>query len=244
MPERFVLVHGSWHGGWAWDAVRERLDTAGHRTLAPTLAGHGAGAARAGVHHADCVDSVVAAIEEADLEEITLVGHSFGGSIIAKVAERIPERLARLIFFTAFVLASGESIVDRLPAAQVAEFDARARESDDNTVPCPWEVFRDFFMQDADSDHARAVWSRLAPQPYATWTDKLDLDRFYALDLPRAYVACRDDLALDPGAWHPTMSSRLGDFTLVEIDGSHEAMFTRPADVADAFLEVSGSRRP
>jgi hypothetical protein len=94
-------------------------------------------------------------------------------------------------------------------------------------------------MQDAAEAEARAVWSRLAPQPYATWTDRLDLERFYALDLPRAYVACRDDLALDPGAWHPAMSSRLGDFRLLEIAGSHEAMFTRPDDVAGALAAAA-----
>jgi pimeloyl-ACP methyl ester carboxylesterase len=236
MAERFVLVHGSFHGGWAWDRVRGDLEAAGHSTLAPTLAGHGPGAHRAGVRHADCVDSVVAAIEDAGLEGITLVGHSFGGSVIAKVAERIPERIVRLVFFTAFVLASGESIVDHLPAEQVADFSAQARASTDHTVACPWEVWRDFFMQDADEEYAREIWSRLAPQPYATWTDKLDLERFYALDTPRAYVACRDDRALDPGAWHPGMSSRLGEFALTEIAGSHEAMFTRPQAVATALM--------
>ncbi|MYW92983.1 alpha/beta hydrolase [Amycolatopsis rubida] len=38
-----VLVHGSWHGGWAWDGVRPHLDADGCRTLAPTLPGQGCG---------------------------------------------------------------------------------------------------------------------------------------------------------------------------------------------------------
>jgi hypothetical protein len=37
MSATFVLVHGSWHGGWAWDGVRVHLERAGHRTFAPML---------------------------------------------------------------------------------------------------------------------------------------------------------------------------------------------------------------
>lgn len=234
MSATFVLVHGSWHGGWAWDGVRAHLEEAGHRTFAPTLAG-AAGQPRAGVRHADCVDSVVSLVEESDLRGITLVGHSFGGSVISKVAERVPERIDRLVFFTAFVLEDGQSICDNLPSEQIAEFEQSAAESPDSSVACPWEIFRDAFMQDADEADARAVWTRLTPQPYATWTDKLDLKRFYELDIPKTYIACRDDMALDPGAWHPGMSSRLGRFQLLEMDGSHEVMFVNPAGVAECF---------
>jgi pimeloyl-ACP methyl ester carboxylesterase len=241
MSETFVLVHGSWHGGWAWDGARARLEHEGHRTLAPTLAGHGSGAQRAGIRHADCVDSVVDAIETAKLTDVVLVGHSFGGSVISKVVEQIPDRVKRLVFFTAFVLEDGQSVADNLPPEQVEEFAALAAASPDETVACPWEVFRDFFMQDASAEAARVVFDRLCPQPYRTWTDRLDLSRFYKLDTPMSYIACSDDLALSPGAWHPGMSSRLGTFDLVEMKGSHEVMFTRPEEVADAILRASGS---
>src|SRR5207244_12157641 len=125
-------------------------------------------------------------------------------------------------------------------ADQVEEFGRLAAESPDGTVACPWEIFRDYFMQDAAPEAARSVWERLCPQPYQTWTDPLDLTQFFELDTPRSYVACRDDLALPPGAWHPGMSSRLGAFDLFEISGSHEVMFTRPAEVAQAILDASG----
>jgi pimeloyl-ACP methyl ester carboxylesterase len=241
MTETFVLVHGSWHGGWAWDGVRSHLEDGGHRTVAPTLAGHGPGAERSGVHHADCVESVVRAVEADGAADVVLVGHSFGGSVISKVVERIPDRVRRLVFLTAFVLENGQSVADNLPPDQVEEFGRLAADSPDGTVACPWEVFRDLFMQDAASDEARAVWERLCPQPYMTWTDPLDLTRFYELDIPKSYIACRDDLALAPGAWHPGMSARLGAFDLVEISGSHEVMFTRPAEVAQAILRASGT---
>jgi pimeloyl-ACP methyl ester carboxylesterase len=240
MAETFVLVHGSWHGGWAWDGVRALLHQEGHRTLAPTLAGHGAGAQRAGIRHADCVESVVAAVEGAELTDVVLVGHSFGGSVISKVVEQVPDRVKRLVFFTAFVLENGQSVADNLPPEQVEEFAALAAASPDDTVACPWEVFRDFFMQDAPEEAARGVFDRLCPQPYRTWTDRLDLSRFYELDTPMSYIACRDDLALSPGAWHPGMSSRLGDFDFLEMPGSHEVMFTRPREVAESIVLASG----
>jgi len=44
--EKFVLIHGTWHGGWAWDAVIRELSGNGHRGHAPTLAGHGPAVAR------------------------------------------------------------------------------------------------------------------------------------------------------------------------------------------------------
>ena len=68
--------------------------------------------------------------------------------------------------------------------------------------------------------------------------DKLDLRGFYSLAIPRSFIYCRQDKALPPGYFHARMSSRLGDFKFVEMDGSHEVMFTRPAELATRLVEA------
>ena len=90
----FVLIHGSWHGGWAWQAVIRCLSEQGYGAHAPTLAGHGPGAMRLGVTHQQCGDSVVTYIRQRGLEDVILVGHSFGGTVVQKVAEQVPNRIA------------------------------------------------------------------------------------------------------------------------------------------------------
>ncbi|MBV9086997.1 MAG: alpha/beta hydrolase, partial [Acidobacteriaceae bacterium] len=76
----FVLVHGSWHDGAAWEAVVRRLESKGHKALAPTIAGHGKNATRKGITHAHCTQSITDFIRSHDLRDVVLVGHSFGGT--------------------------------------------------------------------------------------------------------------------------------------------------------------------
>ena len=170
---------------------------------------------------------------------MVLVGHSFGGSVVSRASQVVGERLKRLVFHTAFVVQDGASVNDNFPDDQTEAFAAAAAASPDDTVACPWEVFRDLFIQDAAPDVARSVWERLVPQPFAPWDEKLELAEFHRGELPRSYIAVSDDRALPPGGWHPTMSARLGSFKLVEMGGSHEVMFTRPAELAGKLVEAA-----
>jgi pimeloyl-ACP methyl ester carboxylesterase len=124
----FVLVHGSWHDGSAWKPVIDQLEAKGHLAFAPTIAGHGKGANK-NVNHAQCTQSIVDYILDKDLTDIVLLGHSFGGTVIAKVAEALPDRIRRLIFFDAFVLNDGESLTDNFPPHLHALLDELVRES-------------------------------------------------------------------------------------------------------------------
>ena len=235
MSETFVLIHGTWHGGWAWQEVIRHLEAQGHRAYAPTLIGHSPADERVGITHRDCVNSVVSYIRQRDLHDVILVGHSFGGTVISKAVEELSGRIKRLIFVNAFVLEDGQSLSDNLPRFLIELLAPLA----DNTIMIPWEAWRDYFIQDAPPEVARVRWEQLAPSPYQPGVEKLDLKVFYSLTLPKSYISSRQDISLPPGSFHPQMSRRLGTFKLVEMDGSHEVMFTRPAELAEKLLEAS-----
>jgi pimeloyl-ACP methyl ester carboxylesterase len=233
------MIHGSWHCGWAWQGVMRHLAAKGHVTHAPTLPGHGPGAGRQGIRHQDCVTAVLAYITERSLKDIILVGHSFGGTVVQKLAEELAERVTRMVFLDALIVEDGQCVFDVLPREYAALFNDLARASSDNSMMIPWEIWRDNFIQDAAEPLARSLWEQLSPEPNQVNLDCLNLKRFYSLSIPRSFIHCRDDRALPPGYFHPRMSSRLGGFKLLEMDGGHEVMFTRPDDLANRIIEAS-----
>ncbi|MGH8010611.1 MAG: alpha/beta fold hydrolase, partial [Candidatus Binatia bacterium] len=103
----FVLVHGAWHTGEHWAPVAKHLLAVGHRVYTPTVSGFGV--SQMSVRHADGVESIVRYITERDITDFILVGHSFGGTVISKVAEVFPDRIRRLVYWNAFVPANGNS---------------------------------------------------------------------------------------------------------------------------------------
>lgn len=241
MANTYVLVHGAWHGGWSWTAVARRLTEQGQKVYAPTMAGHGPDVERAGITHKDCVASLIQYIEARDLRDVILVGHSWGGNVLCGAAPLIADRLQRLIFWSAFVLNDGESLLDAIPPDYRALFEHLVSQTPDRTITLPWEVWRGAFMQDSGEEAARLAYSLLTPEPMGVFEAKLDQEEFFKLNTPRSYILCRQDISLPPGeyAWYPRFGDRLGKHKLVEMDGSHEVCFTRPVELADAIIEAS-----
>jgi pimeloyl-ACP methyl ester carboxylesterase len=236
---RIVLVHGSWHTGELWGPVATILRQAGHEVHTPTIAGHGAGVDKR-VTHAQCSQSITDYVVANDLKDIVLLGHSYGGTIISKVVEAIPDRVRRLVYWNAFVLNDGESLNDNVPPPYRALFESMSQASPDGSVMMPFPIWREAFINDGDLATAERTYAQLSPEPYQPFIDKLDLKAFYALQTPRSYINCTEDTALPPGewGWHPRMSSRLGLYRLVQIKGSHEVMFTAPERLAAAIVEA------
>ena len=96
------------------------------------------------------------------------------------------------------------------------------------------------FVNDADLELAKATYDLLSPEPFQPIIDKLDLKKFYSLEIPKSYINCTEDMALPQGewGWHPRMSNRLGLYRLVQMPGSHLVIRTNPKGLAEIIIEA------
>jgi pimeloyl-ACP methyl ester carboxylesterase len=235
----FVLVHGSWHDGACWSSVASHLHDAGIPTLSPTLAGHHGHDDRLTITHDDYVSSVLHDVDSI-AGPLALIGHSFGGSVISRVAELRPQRCKLLVYYSAFVPRDGERVADSLPEAFITFLEEAAAENRDGSVVLPKELFRAAFANTADEHTVDVIYPKLVPEPYAPIFESLALPRLERLGIPSAYISCRQDVALPAGSFHPGQSGRLTAPQLIEIDGDHEALFTSPRQLAWALLQAAG----
>ncbi|HEX9077205.1 MAG TPA: alpha/beta fold hydrolase, partial [Anaerolineae bacterium] len=113
----YVLVHGGWFGAWCWYKVVPLLQAAGHSVYTPTLTGVGEQAAllTPEIGLDTHIQDVVNLIETKDLQKVILVGHSYSGIVITGVADRVPDRIAHLVYLDAFVPRDGQSVADSVP---------------------------------------------------------------------------------------------------------------------------------
>jgi pimeloyl-ACP methyl ester carboxylesterase len=239
----FVLVHGALHGGWCWELVCARLEAAGRVVYAPTLTGL---AERAGEFSADIgldthVTDIVRVIEQGDLRDIVLVGHSYGGMVVTGVADAVKERIAHIVYLDAAVPKDGESMLSYGESRPAEVIDAtvaalRALSPEGDTLPAfPPETFG------VPVGHPRYEWvgERLTPHPLKTWTDPIKLRRGGSDGLARSYIFCNGP-ALETTQF-PYIAAQVKNdpsWNYHELATGHDAMVTDAEGVTALLLAV------
>lgn len=220
-----VLVHGAWHGGWAWQQVAPLLTARGRQVEVVDLPG--SDGAR-GVTLVDQVAALRAVVE--GYERVVLVGHSFGAVVARQVAAAAAARVEELILVDGWVVEAGESFLEVMPPAM----QARCEQSvvgvgGGRLIPAPPPAA--FGVTDEPTQ--RWLESRLTPQPWATFADPVPLDGAASAVPGRAVVCVPSTLPF------ASMAHRLG-YPVTTIGSGHDVMLLQPAAICDALLGPAG----
>jgi len=226
----FVLVHGAWHGGWCYIRVARLLRAKGYEVLTPTLTGLGERSHLASqlVNASTHVQDILNVITFEGLEDVVLVGHSYGGQIITAVADAIPDKIRALVYLDAFVGEDGKSIFDLDSPAATASYIAMAQANGGHRVPPLASAV--FGVNAADQAWVDA---RCTPGSLATWTERLKLKGRHTRISNRTYVFANGW----DGPFRPVYEQvrAEGGWHTYEFECGHDVMIDMPQRTADVL---------
>jgi pimeloyl-ACP methyl ester carboxylesterase len=217
-----ILVHGAWHGAWAWSAVVERLTAEGIRTITFDLPSRGLDTDALGDLHDDA-ERVRAAIAGAGAPAL-VVAHSYGGLPVGEGAAGA----AHLLYLTAFMIEPGQSLLGLRHGVEPEWWVT----SEDGRTLLPDDPVRIFYEDCATEVAARAV-AALVPQRKDAFRQETRAAAWQSV--PSTYVICGRDNAIPPEV-QERMATRAG--TISHIDASHSPFLSRPDEVTAIIQET------
>jgi pimeloyl-ACP methyl ester carboxylesterase len=233
-----VLVHGGGQGGWCWKACARVLRAGGHEVYTPTLTGFGERRHLVARGFETYVEDIANVLASEDLEEVILVGHSMGGVIIPRVAERMAGRIRAAIWLAAVVTVDGESLLQATPQSP---WIARAvKLGADGTAHTDPLLILEANLQDGTPEQRERVLRQHCDYPPHALVEPGRLSAFLALGLPTGYVTALRDRTIEP-ALCEKFAARLPGCRRASVDAGHGCMITQPEATARALLEVAGA---
>lgn len=228
-----VLVHGAWGGSYGFHKVRPLLWQAGREVFTPSLTGIGERShltspqINLSTHITDVVNTVL----YEDLENIVLLGFSYGGMVVSGALDHIGDRVKHLVYLDAFVPSDGQSVMDRMAGST----DRSIQLAGDWLVePRPRQL--------ADADEQAWSEARRSLQPVGTFNEAVRLGTPIE-DYPfsRTYIkaSADPDEPTDSFFWQAANHAKASDSWLYhEISTHHLVPFSHPQEIADIVLAL------
>ncbi|MDP3072882.1 MAG: alpha/beta hydrolase family protein [Opitutaceae bacterium] len=219
-----VLVHGASGGGWQFKQVAALMEAKGWKIHRPSLSGLGEHFHTAtaeiglGTHIADIVNFILFE----DLRDVILLGHSYAGFVIAGVAERIPDRIRRLVYLDAFVPLDGESLLStRRPDTQ------------------DMKNLKDGFLIRPEVKPGSPV-PHLVPHPFKTFTETIALKNPAAAKVPGTVIltVAKGRRPEDDTFWFSTVRARERGWPVHIMEATHFPMLLQPEATAALLMNT------
>ena len=234
----YVLVHGAWGGSYGFRKLRPPLQSPGHEVFTPSLTGIGERSHLTSplVNLSTHVRDVVNTIIYEDLDDIVLLGFSYGGMVITGALEHIGDRVRDLVYLDAFVPENGQSVRALLESGEPRPSMALGEEW--LIPPIPREL----------DDPAETAWSnaRRTHQPAATFTEPVRLDRpLETWEFSRTFIKASADASETPTSafWRAARAAEASPaWAYHEVTTSHMVPITQPERLATILLDLVAAR--
>ena len=220
-----VIVHGAWGGAWAFKNVEAMLRDKGFQVYRPQLTGQGdrVHLARPDIGLNTHIEDVVNTILYEDLHDIILVGHSYGGMVISGVADRVPERIKRLVYLDAMVPNDGDSVSSMIRGGG------------------------DFIKQMTKGDYIVPSWVKPdqppphdVPQSLKTFTDPIVLKNDAARKLPATYILTveKGKEAKDDDFFSQSQRAKERGWTMLQLTSDHNPQWSAPEALVEMLAGI------
>mgnify|MGYP001394283861 FL=1 len=231
----FLLIHGAWHGGWVWNEISEILRYQRYSVSTPTLTGLGEKKhlLSSKITIETFIEDVVNHIIFEDLNNIILVGHSFAGSVISGVADRLKDRIQKLIYFDAMILIDGQKPFDITPKETVEQRIELAKKFGNNiSIPAPSaDAFGVF-----DIKKSLLLEEKLTPHPLSAFQSKLILKNEVGNGIPLSYIFCTKPVYKSLESSREVV--RKMKWPIFELNAGHDAMLTHPKETLNLLMKI------
>jgi len=223
-------------GAWSWKFVLERLSAAGHDARALSFRGVGERAAELSpeIDNDTFLADTLAVLEQDDLRDVILVGHSFGSLIASLVVDRMPERIAHLVIIDGGIAQDGQSIFGRIPA-HIAAKRKTLVQTVQGTEVLPFAPVGSLIIDDPEL----AAWTHrhLTPHPVACYTKPIRLFHPAGNGRPMTYIACTKPRYPVSVGMHEKVQA-LPHILFRPIAAGHNCIISAPDLVANELLEI------
>ena len=231
----FLLIHGAWHGGWVWNEISEILNYQGYSVSTPTLTGLGEKKhlLSSKITIDTFIEDVVNHIIFENLNNIILVGHSFAGSVVSGVADKLKDRIQKLIYFDAVILKDGQKPFDIAPKELVKQrIELAKRFGNGISIPAPSaDAFGVF-----DVKKSLLLEEKLTPHPLSTYQSKLTIKNEIGNGIPLFYIFCNDPVYKSLESSREVV--RKLKWPIFELNAGHDAMLTHPKETLNLLMKI------
>jgi len=235
--ETYILVHSAWLGGWQWGSVAKTLEESGHKVLTPDLPGHGNDkTSPANITMDNYVKTLIDILDKQD-KPVILVGHSFNGITVSRVAELRPNKVKKLVYITAFLLPNGGSFYEAVQGVKDSKAVDNFQISKDKTYAFINESeVQNAFAHDISKENFDEAKPNIVPEPLTPLMYELQITDENFGRIPKYYIECTEDRAIPIEVQRAMYKGKVKK--TYSLNSSHTPNFSQPKKLANILLKI------